>query len=66
MNDSNKLPPEQAACDHGITFDEEAAKGLPASEVRKRWPRGWGSCPKGCGWSGIYYASYAHYLYGDW
>lgn len=79
--------PEQAACDHGITFDEEAAKklleeseqdptldpavafimGPPAhSEIRKRWPRLSGLCPKGCGYNGIYYASTAHYLYGDW
>ena len=78
-------------CDHGVTFDEEAAKALYAAtvppidtdpavafvmgnsasgEVRKRWPRGFFSadnpCPKGCGFVGIAYASYAHYTYGDW
>lgn len=73
-------------CDHGITFDEEAAKKLLAevaneikdpaiafimgspghATIRKRWPRLDGTCPLGCGYSGIYYASYAHYLYGDW
>jgi len=57
-------PPE--ACDHGVTFDEEAAKGLSASEVRRRWPRMHGLCPKGCGFNGIAYASYAHYIFGDW
>jgi hypothetical protein len=79
--------PEQVKCNHGIVFDEEAAKELsknttvdttldpavafimgPSSstEIRKRWPRLCGLCPKGCGYNGIYYASFAHYLYGDW
>lgn len=41
--------------------------GSPASlEIRKRWPRLAGSCPKGCGFNGIAYASYEHYIYGDW
>jgi hypothetical protein len=41
--------------------------GSPASNViRKRWPRLDGLCPKGCGFNGIGYASYAHYIYGDW
>jgi hypothetical protein len=58
--------PVQAQCDHGITFDMEAAKGLTAAEVQARWPRGWGLCPKGCGFDGIAYASAEHFLYGDW
>jgi hypothetical protein len=37
--------------------------------IQKRWPRGWFTeekpCPS-CGFVGIAYASYAHYLYGDW
>lgn len=53
-------------CDHGVTFDEEAAKGLDANEVRRRWPRLYGDCPKSCGFHGIAYASYLHYLAGDW
>jgi hypothetical protein len=74
-------PPER--CDHGVTFDEEAAASLlgdwkpktdaefivgnPAvSEIRKRWPRLVGPCPKGCGFDGIGYASYMHYLMGDY
>lgn len=41
--------------------------GPPAhSEIRKRWPRLVGLCPKGCGYFGIAYASYSHYIYGDW
>jgi hypothetical protein len=35
-------------------------------EVRKRWPRLHGLCPKGCGYNGIYYASWEHYTSGDW
>ena len=58
--------PVVEVCNHGITFDEEAAKGLSASEVKKRWPRLSATCPKGCGYNGIYYASYMHYLSGDW
>lgn len=41
--------------------------GNPASsEVRKRWPRLQGKCPKGCGFDGIAYASMNHYTMGDW
>ena len=45
----------------------EFIMGNPKSvEVRKRWPRLDGRCPLGCGYSGIYYASYEHYIAGDW
>lgn len=54
------------ACDHGVTFDLEAAKDLPVTEIRRRWPRGFGLCPKNCGWSGICYASKEHFIAGDW
>jgi hypothetical protein len=41
--------------------------GNPASaEVRRRWPRLHGDCPKGCGYCGIAYASFAHYAAGGW
>lgn len=41
--------------------------GSPAvPEIRKRWPRLCGKCPKGCGYDGIYYASREHYIMGDW
>jgi hypothetical protein len=46
-------------------FDPIAAQGMQAYEVRKRWPRGSGVCPD-CGCSGIFYASAAHYIAGDW
>jgi hypothetical protein len=57
---------EPPACDHGVTFDEEAADDMDCSEIRKRWPRLFGECPKGCGFKGIAYANKAHYVYGDW
>ena len=45
----------------------EFIAGNPATtEIRKRWPRLHGPCPKGCGFNGIAYASHAHYIYGDW
>ena len=83
---------EEPACDHGVTFDQEAAERVirevktvssgdavidfiagpvdAVAVIRKRWPRGWFTkekpCPKGCGFVGIAYASYAHYIAGDW
>lgn len=53
-------------CDHGITFDLRVAFNLSSDQVRRRWPRLNGLCPKGCGYDGVYYASYIHYIYGDW
>jgi len=37
-----------------------------SSEIRKRWPRLNGLCPLGCGYVGIAYASWDHYIAGDW
>lgn len=53
-------------CDHGIAFDRAAACSLSASEVRRRWPRLDGPCPKRCGFSGIGYASMSHFHRGGW
>ena len=51
-------PPNNAA---------EWIAGNPASaEIRRRWPRLMGKCPKGCGFDGIAYASAEHYACGDW
>lgn len=36
------------------------------AEVRRRFPRLFGRCPKGCGVDGIGYASMEHYQLGDW
>lgn len=47
------------------TFDEDAAKDLGTEEIRKHWPRFFGKCPD-CDFNGIMYASYAHYIFGDW
>lgn len=58
-----------SACTHGVVFDEEEYRRTPNMdpyEVRKRWPRLFGECPLGCGYSGIAYASHLHYLAGDW
>jgi len=63
MSDPYRTPPE---CDHGVAFDLNAAENVPWSEVRKRWPRLDGECPKGCGYRGIAYASMAHCVCGDW
>lgn len=65
-DDSRRAEPEP--CDHGVIFDEQAARREAPSEyeVRRRWPRLQGACPKGCGYVGIAYASMAHYTWGDW
>ena len=57
---------QQQPCDHGVTFDAAWAQGRSAGEVRRRHPRLHGPCPRGCGYSGIAYASMEHYLAGDW
>jgi len=46
-------------------FDAEAASGLDAPEVRRRWPRTKRACVA-CGAATICYASWAHYAAGDW
>ena len=56
------------ACDHGLRFDanDAWARRLPPSEVRRQYPRLYGSCPKGCGFNGIAYVSHEHFIAGDW
>ncbi len=54
-------------CDHGLTFDETKVNDqMSTAEVRKLYPRLFGECPKKCGYTGIAYASYMHYIMGDW
>ena len=70
MSDPYRTPPAMPTeCNHAAlpepTFDEEAAKSLPIAEIRLRWPRGCSPCPD-CGATIIKYASFKHYLYGDW
>lgn len=62
----NKTNEAVSVCDHGVVFDEKNADGLDEYEVRKRWPRLHGPCPKGCGFVGIAYASTLHFVMGDW
>jgi hypothetical protein len=57
---------DQPDCDHGVVFDEEAAKKMTAIEIKRIYPRLCGECPKGCGYNGIAYASAMHYYSGDW
>ena len=57
------------ACGHSSLslppFDERAAAGLTADEIRQRWPRSTEACPD-CGATVTSYASFAHYSLGDW
>lgn len=68
VNDAlNKIKDERISkCNHGIKFDSNIAAKMNVYEVRKIFPRLCGICPKGCGYNGIYYASYEHYISGDW
>lgn len=58
-------PIAQRMCNHGCYFDKDDAKDCTPYEVRARWPRFFGECRE-CGYQGIYYDSYAHYIWGDW
>lgn len=60
------VPTLETKCNHGVEFDSAAARGLTSSEVRRRWPRLSGRCPKGCGFYGAAYVSYEHFVLGDW
>lgn len=51
-------------CDHGVKFDPEAARILSPEAIRQRWPRFFGECA--CGYHGIAYASWEHFIAGDW
>lgn len=53
-------------CDHGVTYDPTYGRMMLNYEVRERYPRLDGECPRGCGYKGIAYASYEHYVAGDW
>jgi hypothetical protein len=55
-------------CDHGVGFDKDMAERfkMTSNQIRSRWPRLEGTCRKGCGYHGIAYASYEHYIWGDW
>ncbi len=56
--------PPKPSKDPGVDFIMGAPKA--SAMIRKRFPRLDGKCPKGCGFSGIAYASEEHFLYGDW
>lgn len=59
----------ESRCSHpGLAqpkFDEEMAKGMTVEQIRKHFPRGYEWCHD-CQSNVILYASYAHYIYGDW
>jgi Domain of unknown function (DUF4326) len=53
-------------CDHGVRFDPDVARNMTSSQIRKTFPRLHGTCPKGCGFYGASYATWEHYVAGDW
>ena len=56
---------EKKGCEcESVKFDTEQARHMTTEEVRAHFPRFFGNCM--CGYSGIKYASYEHYLCGDW
>lgn len=46
-------------------FDPKRARGMTPMEVRQDYPRLWWTCPN-CDAQLICYASFEHYLAGDW
>ena len=46
--------------------DHKVAAAPMTAEVRAKYPRLDGLCPKGCGFHGIAYKSTVHFVYGDW
>lgn len=58
------IPEERCMC-HVLPFDEEKAHKMSSFQVRKVYPRFNGKCAS-CGYDGISYSSFAHYVYGDW
>lgn len=64
--EADQRSPREKECDHGVTFDRKAIGRLSPPEIRKLYPRLVGACPKGCGYQGIAYASWEHYIAGDW
>lgn len=46
-------------------FDEKAAAGMSSREVKERWPRTVETCPD-CNLTMTMYASFTHYIAGDW
>lgn len=64
--DGNEMIEKQ--CTHAKctpSFDEEKAKNMSAEEVRKTYPRFYGTCPD-CDKVVICYASWDHYIQGSW
>lgn len=57
-----------ANCKHPrcqVYFDYDRAMKMTVEEIHKEFPRFCGTCPD-CGWYGVLYASYEHYIAGDW
>ena len=53
---------------HIPVFDLEEYNKTPnmsSFEVKEKWPRFFGKCAE-CGYYGIAYASFEHYIAGDW
>jgi len=57
---------ETEPCTHGVVYDPTDIAALEEGRVRQKYPRLSGLCPLGCGYTGIYYVSFEHYIAGDW
>jgi len=50
-----------------VAFDEKAAKGMTSDEVREVYPRKYLQCTNPeCSYQVVAYASFSHYIAGDW
>jgi hypothetical protein len=65
LNQGAKAKPQCPHPHEPPAFDGEAAASLSVQEIRRRWPRSEAPCPM-CGVCVIGYASWEHYIAGDW
>lgn len=59
---------QQVKCEHKKVmpaYEPVAANLMTAFQVRQHFPRFAGECPD-CGFDGVIYASFEHYIAGDW
>lgn len=64
----SRATPDGGSCKHEnlpVKFDPEAAAGKDNAWVRKNFPRFFGPCPD-CAENMIGYASFQHFIAGDW
>jgi hypothetical protein len=65
-SENQLMPIDDCKC-HILPFDGQRVmeENMTSAQVRQLYPRFCGACSS-CGYTGIAYASFEHYVYGDW